>query len=66
MTDKFLRLPTVRDLTGLSRSTIYARISNDQFPKPLHLGERCVAWLSSEIDTWMQEQIQKNRDPQDV
>lgn len=52
-----LRLPDVKKRTGLSRSTIYLRISNDVFPKPISLGGRAVGWLDSEIDGWIQKQI---------
>ena len=53
MTSKILRLPSVTCRTGLSRSTIYLKISQGLFPKPLSLGARAVGWLESDIDTWM-------------
>ena len=56
-----LRLPAVKDRTGLSRSTIYLRISHHLFPKPVSLGGRAVGWISSEIDAWLQEQIEASR-----
>lgn len=52
-----LRLPDVKKRTGLARSTIYLRISNGAFPKPVSLGGRAVGWLDSEIDAWIQKQI---------
>lgn len=36
-------------LTGLSRSTIYLRISEGLFPPPVSLGVRMVGWPESEI-----------------
>lgn len=39
--------------TGLSRSTLYAYIARGLFPKQRHLGPRRVAWLASEVLTWM-------------
>ena len=48
-----LRLPTVKARTGLSRSTIYLRISENLFPKPVSLGGRAVGWIESEIDDWL-------------
>ena len=39
-----LRLPEVKKSTGLSRSTIYLRISQGTFPKPVCLGRRAVGW----------------------
>ena len=37
-----LRLPAVEDKTGLSRSTIYSRVSQGDFPTPVCLGGRAV------------------------
>lgn len=61
MVTTILRLPDVKKRTGLSRSTIYLRISNDAFPKPISLGGRAVGWLDSEIDEWIQKQIVVSR-----
>lgn len=57
--ERFLRLSDVKKRTGLSRSTIYLNISNGTFPKNINLGLRCVAWLESEIEAWMQARIQE-------
>lgn len=53
----FLRLTDVKARTGLSRSTIYLNISQGKFPPHIRLGSRCVGWLESEIDDWMQTRI---------
>lgn len=58
MVNKILRLPIVKSLTGLSRSTIYIRISKGSFPKQIDLGPRAVGWLESEILEWIDERIQ--------
>ena len=44
-----LRLPAVKQRTGLGRSTIYSRIALGKFPRPIRLSERCVGWLEDEI-----------------
>jgi prophage regulatory protein len=49
MTNSILRLPGVKANTGLSRSTIYLRIAEGVFPKPVSLGGRAVGWPSVEI-----------------
>lgn len=46
-------MPKVKERTGLSRSTIYAKIAQGTFPKPVCLGARAVGWLESEIDEWI-------------
>lgn len=50
--DRFLRLPAVKDVTGLKRSSIYEKIAEGSFPKPVPLTPRAVAWVESEIIAW--------------
>jgi len=61
MATAILRLPTVKSRTGLSRSTIYLRISEGSFPKPISLGGRAVGWIESEINEWLDQQIEASR-----
>ncbi len=59
---RFLRLPEVPARTGLSRSTIYVRLDQGRFPKPVPLGGRAVGWIESEVDEWIRERIAASRD----
>ena len=43
------RLPAVKSESGLSRSTIYLRIAQGLWTKPVSLGARAVGWPSSEV-----------------
>ena len=54
---KLLRLPQVKSTTGLSKSTIYARIAEGTFPKQIPLGPRLVVWVESDIQNWIHEQV---------
>lgn len=56
-----LRLPSVKSRTGLSRSTIYLRITQGKFPKPIALGGRAVGWIESEVSEWVDDQIKQSR-----
>lgn len=49
---KFLRMPTVIRVTGLARSTIYRLIAKNQFPGPVRIGDRAVAWRQHDLDEW--------------
>ena len=49
-----LRLPEVKRLTGLSRSTIYKMISEGKFPRSVSLGSRAVGWRAINIRAWLQ------------
>jgi len=57
-----LRLPAVKASTGLSRSTIYLRVAEGTFPKPVRLGGRAVGWLEAEIQEWLQRRIDLRRE----
>jgi len=57
MNQKLLRLPQVKSITGLSKSTIYFRISEGTFPKQIPLGPRLVVWVESDIQKWIAEQV---------
>jgi len=61
MTITILRLPVVKSRTGLSRSTIYLRVSQGTFPKPVCLGGRAVGWVEAEIQVWLERQIEMSR-----
>ena len=53
-----LRRKQVENRTGLSRSTIYLRIKEGTFPKPIKLGgARAVGWLENEISSWLADQV---------
>lgn len=54
---KLLRLPEVKATTGLSKSTIYARISEGTFPKQIPLGPRLVVWVETDIQNWINAQV---------
>ena len=58
---RFLRLPEVLARTGLSRSTIYVRLDQGRFPRPVSLGARGVGWIESEVDEWMRARIAASR-----
>ena len=63
MATAILRLPEVLTRIGLSKSTLYARIAENTFPKPINLGARAVGWLEDEIDAWLSQQIEISRKP---
>lgn len=49
-----LRRPQVEAITGLSRSSIYALISQGRFPEPVKLSVRSVAWKQDSITSWVE------------
>ncbi|PMN12904.1 AlpA family transcriptional regulator [Vibrio lentus] len=61
MSHKIIRLPEVKQRTGLSRSTIYLRMSKGEFPLNISLGERAVGWVELDVDIWLQDRIEASR-----
>lgn len=49
MVQAILRLPAVKAESGASRSTIYLRIQQGLWPKPVRLGPRSVGWPAGEV-----------------
>ena len=48
-----MRRPQVERLTTLSRSSIYAYMAAGQFPRPVRIGRRAVAWRLADIEQWL-------------
>lgn len=57
-----LRRPKVEARTGYSRSSIYAMMEAGDFPRPVKLGPRAVAWVESEVDAWIAARIEARDD----
>ena len=62
MPEKILRLAIVLDRTGLSRSTVYQRVTEGKFPRPVSLGARAVGWIETEVEEWIVRQITISRE----
>lgn len=59
MRPQILRLPEVKQETGLGRSTIYALIAEGKFPKQVKLtGKRAVGWQAEDISEWIKSRNQ--------
>jgi prophage regulatory protein len=52
-----LRLSEVLRRTGFSRSTLYNRISKNEFPHQISLGGRAIGWLEREVSDWIGQRI---------
>jgi prophage regulatory protein len=61
-----LRRKQVEERTGLSRSTIYLRIHEGTFPRPINLGARAVGWVENEIEAWLASCVEKRDSGQEV
>lgn len=53
MQERYLRRAQVTEMTGLPRSTIYAKMAKSDFPIPRKIGSRAVAWPENSIKNWL-------------
>jgi prophage regulatory protein len=61
ITQRIIKLPEVIAQTGLSRSSIYAKIDEGTFPPSVSLGARAVGFVEAEIQAWIEEKISSAR-----
>ena len=59
---RIIRLSEVKNRTGLSRSSIYAKVNEGSFPVQIPLGLRAVGWIEQEVSDWIENQIALKRD----
>ncbi len=59
MTMQLMSLKQVISRVCLSRSTLLSYVEEGRFPAPVDIGKRRVAWVSSEIDAWIEGLIAK-------
>ncbi len=52
-----MRIDDVIASTGLSRSTIYRMIANEEFPPQILLTKRCIGWWQSGVDSWLRARM---------
>jgi prophage regulatory protein len=55
---RLLRLPSVLDRVPHSKTELYRRIKQGTFPRAVRLGVNSVAWLESDVDTYIQKLTQ--------
>ncbi|EGQ9845639.1 AlpA family transcriptional regulator [Vibrio cholerae] len=58
---RLIRFREVLAMTGLSRSSMYRFIEENQFPTQVQLGGRAVAWVESEVQEWIAQRITNRR-----
>lgn len=51
---RILRLKTVLERTGLSRSTLYRMMNEGTFPRALRISARCSGWRECELEAWLE------------
>ena len=52
-----IRIKEVMNMTGLSRSSIYTYKNKGEFPNPIQLSARSVAWVRVDVEQWILDKI---------
>ena len=53
--NRCVRIRRVCEMTGMSRASVYRKITEGTFPKPFKLGESMSAWRVATIEAWIAE-----------
>lgn len=59
---RFITLDEVMDRTSLKKTTIYTLMNKNEFPQSISISANRSAWLESEIDEWIENKINKQRE----
>jgi predicted DNA-binding transcriptional regulator AlpA len=52
-----IRIKEVINMTGLSKSSIYTYKNKGEFPNPIQLSSRSVAWVRVDVEQWILDKI---------
>lgn len=58
---RFIKRQAVEQITGLSCSEIYRRITAGTFPAQVTLGPKSVVWIEAEVLAWCDARISESR-----
>lgn len=60
---RLLRVKGVLDKVPFSRTELYNKLARGEFPAPVKLSARSVAWVESEVDEWIARRVEMSRAP---
>ena len=55
--ERIIRIKTVLERTGLSRSTLYRKMQDGSFPKSVRISLRCAGWREAAVNTWLHNRL---------
>lgn len=50
---KYVRISQLTDIVPMSKATIWRKLKDGTFPKPIKLGDRITAWRLDDIEEWL-------------
>ena len=58
---RMMKRKEVQYVTGLSRSSLYAKVKAGSFPAQIALSTRSVCWLEHEVQEWLKNRVAASR-----
>lgn len=58
ISERLVRLPEVETIVGFKKSTIWAKVKEGTFPKPIKLADRITVWKLTDLDKWVKKEIE--------
>ncbi|WP_111413464.1 helix-turn-helix transcriptional regulator [Billgrantia lactosivorans] len=59
--NRLIKRKVVLEKTALSNSSLYRLIASGDFPPPIQLGARSVAWVEFEVEKWIEGKMSLSR-----
>lgn len=60
---RLIRLKEVLNISGLSRTSLYRSVGRNDFPAPVQLSARAVAWRHGEVIAWVESRRKRMPPP---
>lgn len=58
---RMLRLPAVKQITGLGKTKIYELQAAGDFPMRVHLTAHCVGWVERDVQAWLSRRVDQSQ-----
>lgn len=55
--ERILRIKSVLERTGLTRSTLYRKMQAGSFPRQVRISTRCAGWHESAVKAWLKNPV---------
>ena len=50
---KYVRMSQLTGIIPMSKATIWRKLKDGTFPKPIKLGDRITAWRMEDVQAWL-------------
>jgi prophage regulatory protein len=50
---RYVRVNQLTQLIPISKASVWRKVKEGSFPKPIKLGERITAWRMEDVEAWL-------------